>query len=154
MRLTFYIFSISFSELFFSCENTPDIEDMKEEVEVRNQDGSVRKASYFDKKTNEKLLEREYYPEKKPFREWSYKAGLKNGEARSFRENGIIWSLNTYKNDTLDGPYKTWQENGKPFIEGQFEMGEKSGVWKFYGKGGEVVRTFDYESMDSTMMRN
>ncbi|MCC6601428.1 MAG: hypothetical protein IT223_12260 [Crocinitomicaceae bacterium] len=143
--------------LFVSCESTPRIENMQEEVVMRNEDGSIRKASYFDKKTHEKLLEREYYsgnPDKKTFKEWSYKSGLKNGEARSYRENGAIWSLNTFTNDTLNGPYKTWQENGKPFIEGQYTMGEKSGKWTFYGKNGDVARTFDYDTMDSTMMRN
>ncbi|MFN8776926.1 MAG: toxin-antitoxin system YwqK family antitoxin [Flavobacteriales bacterium] len=112
-------------------------------------DGSPRKTVIRDAATNETLSEIELYDNETTFREWKFKAGLKNGESRSFREDGKPWSLNSYVNDTLHGPYRTWHENGQLYIDGTYTMGVRSGIWNFYAPDGRLVRTHDFTAAPS-----
>jgi antitoxin component YwqK of YwqJK toxin-antitoxin module len=44
--------------------------------------------------------------------------------------------LNTYENGELNGDYKTWFENGKLYVEGEYENGKEVGEWIFYNEDG------------------
>ena len=113
-----------FSLAAFSCNNTPESpviesgitlpENVVEMVQERYQSakpeekGSLKKAIYIDTTTKEKVAERYFYKSKKIYTEYAFQNGKKNGTAMAFREvNSAPWSLNTYLNDTLHGPYKT-----------------------------------------------
>jgi antitoxin component YwqK of YwqJK toxin-antitoxin module len=110
-------------------------------------DGSPKRTILRDPSTSQKVGEIEHYESEAKFREWQFANGLKNGEARSYREDGTPWSLNTYRNDTLHGPYKTWHENGALYIDGQYRQGNRSGVWKFYSPEGELIRETRFDSV-------
>jgi len=131
-----------------ACESPRPSTNGKEEVVDRYEDGSPRRTLLRDLQTNETIGEVEQYDNEKTFREWSYRKGLKNGESRSFREDGTPWSLNTYVNDTLHGPYMTWHENGAVYIDGAYSKGFRSGNWKFYSPSGELVREVDFDTQE------
>lgn len=112
-------------------------------------DTSLKKAVYLDTITNEKVAERHFYKSKKVYIENLFKNGHKNGPSMAFRDStGLPWSLHTYKNDTLNGPYKVWHESGNLRIEGQYIMGVKSGNWRFFDEQGQLLREINFA--DST----
>lgn len=155
-RSFFILLAATFS--FCACsENTKtesglDLPDnVIEQVEERypDQDGKspLKKAVYIDTLTHEKVAERHFYESKKVYIENLFKNGKRNGPSMAFRDSsGIPWSLHTYVNDTLDGPYKVWHENGSLRIEGQYRMGKKIGNWRFLGEQGEILREVNFDS--------
>lgn len=130
---------------FVSCGNSPKVGKTSTEVIETWQDGSAKKRIVSDADTQEKIAEIELYDNESTFREWSYLNGLKNGTSRSFREDGKPWSLNTYVNDTLHGPYQTWHENGQLYIDGSYQKGRRAGIWTFYGPDGALIRQMDFD---------
>jgi antitoxin component YwqK of YwqJK toxin-antitoxin module len=151
----------------FACNNTPEKpivesgialpENVVEMVEERYQSpkaeekGSLKKAVYIDTTTKAKVAERYFYKTKKVYTEYAFQNGRKNGTAMAFREaNGAPWSLNTYLNDTLHGPYKTWHENGLLMQEGQYDHGIKTGNWRFFNKKGELEKQVNFSDTLST----
>jgi len=130
---------------FSSCEDSPMAGKTSTEVIDTWKDGSAKKTIVRDASTQEKVAEIELYDNEATFREWSYQNGLKNGASRSFREDGKPWSLNTYMNDTLHGPYHTWHENGRLYIDGSYQKGNRAGIWKFYGPDGTLIRLMDFD---------
>jgi len=129
-----------------SCGGPPN-DTVKKRIVSTYQNGTPKKVSAYNAETNEVLSETELYENSKIFREWNYEGGRKNGQSRSFYENGSPWSLNTYAEDTLDGPYKTWHENGKLFMDGQYAKGVRSGVWSFYGPDGTLSKQEDFDKV-------
>lgn len=152
-----FICLLSFA--FVACNNSPKKpesglvlpENVIESVEERysaeeDEDSSLKKAVYIDTTTNEKVAERHFYKSKKIYIENLFKSGRKNGTSMAFRDSsGIPWSLHTYTNDTLNGPYKVWHESGNLRIEGQYNMGIKSGNWRFFDEKGLVVREVNFD---------
>lgn len=136
--------------LFLVCAgcapNAPDEEKLDQEVTSSWSNGAPRAATYYEPGTRNKVAEREFYEDSTTYREWRFESGLRNGVARSYRKNGKPWSLNTYVNDTLDGAYQTWHENGQIYIDGQYRMGRRSGIWKFYSPSGELAREIDFDA--------
>lgn len=111
---------------------------------------SVPKAVIFykldenGKMTDEKIREVNYYPNKQKYVEANYKDGLKDGEWKSYREDGKLWSEHHYVQGKEDGDYKTYHENGKLFIDGHYKDGKEVGTWIFYDKNGTVRKRINY----------
>ncbi|MFY7972504.1 MAG: toxin-antitoxin system YwqK family antitoxin [Flavobacteriales bacterium] len=126
----------------FACSSS----NVEEKVELTYPDGKAKLVMYFDKETDEKIMEREFYQNGKTKLEWNFKSELKNGEAKSFRADGKPWSSHTYLNDTLQGPYKTWHENGQLYMDGQYVKGKRAGLWKFYKPNGALEKEIDFDS--------
>lgn len=126
-------------------------ENVVENVEMRYEADNtgiekVKKAVYIDTTSNEKVAERHFYESQKIYIENLFKNGRKNGPSMAFRDStGKPWSLHTYTNDTLNGPYKVWHENGKLRIEGQYKMGIKSGNWRFFDNQGTVQKEINFD---------
>jgi antitoxin component YwqK of YwqJK toxin-antitoxin module len=131
--------------VFSSCGNSTKSGKTSTEVVETWKDGSAKKTIVRDASTQEKVAEIELYDNETTFREWSFLNGLKNGTSRSFREDGKPWSLNTYVNDTLHGPYQTWHENGQLYIDGSYQKGNRAGIWAFYGPDGTLIRQMDFD---------
>jgi antitoxin component YwqK of YwqJK toxin-antitoxin module len=123
------------------------IENVESRYEADNAGvAKVKKAVYVDTTTNEKIAERHFYQSQKIYIENLYKNGRKNGPSMAFRDStSKPWSLHTYTNDTLDGPYKVWHENGKLRIEGQYKMGVKVGNWRFFSNTGSLVKEVNFD---------
>jgi antitoxin component YwqK of YwqJK toxin-antitoxin module len=96
------------------------------------------------KMTDEKIREVNYYPNKQKYVEANYKDGLKDGEWKSYREDGKLWSEHHYVKGKEDGAYKTYHENGKLQIDGHYKEGKESGTWIFYDKNGTVNKRITY----------
>jgi len=97
------------------------------------------------KMTEEKVREVNYYPNKQKYVEANYKNGLKDGEWRSYREDGTLWSIHHYKNGKEDGVFKTYHENGKLYIDGAYKEGKERGTWLFYDQNGTVRKRINYK---------
>ncbi len=128
--------------LLLACSSSS----IEEKVELTYPDGKAKLVLFFDKESEEKIMGRELYQNGKTKMEWNFKSDQKNGEAKSFRADGKPWSAHTYLNDTLQGPYKTWHENGQLYIDGQYNKGKKSGLWKFYKPDGSVEKEINFDS--------
>lgn len=141
MKILYFFFAL----LLFACSSSS----VEEKVELTYPDGKAKLVVYFDKASEEKIMERELYQNGKTKMEWNFKSELKNGEAKSFRTDGKPWSAHTYVNDTLQGPYKTWHENGQLYMEGQFVKGKRSGKWTFFNPDGSIEKEIDFDSVPS-----
>lgn len=144
-----FLFILLISSFVFACSTDKKSEpgfdkDLKQVVKETHPDGSPKTVEYTESSSGELKGKLEYYPTKKPFREWHMDKGLLNGESRSYYEDGKPWSLNTYTNDTLNGPYTTWHANGQVYIQGQYVHGEPSGQWSFFKDDGTIARQVQY----------
>ncbi len=67
----------------------------------------------------------------------NYKDGKLDGE-RKIYEKGLLYSLENYKMDLFDGPYKVFYPNGQLQLECQYINNEMSGTLKAYYPGGQL----------------
>ena len=138
MKYVYFLFAL----VLFACSSSP----IEEKVELTYPDGKAKVVVYIDKETEEKVMEKELYQNGKTKMEWNFKSELKNGEAKSFRTDGKPWSAHTYVNDTLQGPYKTWHENGQLYMDGQYNKGKKTGIWKFFKPDGGLEKEINFDN--------
>ncbi len=87
------------------------------------------------------VYEREYYADNKILKEGPLDSNeSRDGLWKSYRQDGMLWSEGEYKNGVRQGKTITYHPTGNIYYEGRFNKGQKSGVWKFYKENGE----FDY----------
>lgn len=65
-------------------------------------------------------------------------SGLKQNTRITYYKNGKVKVLANYKNDTLNGKYKSFFSNGKIEFEANYIMGIKCGVSLYYNKNGSL----------------
>ena len=95
--------------------------------------------------TKKLYKETHFYPDEKKYVEFKYDTdGLKDGICVSWYENGNKNSEIKYVHGKEDGEYRVWHSNGKLFIKGQSNMGEKVGVWEFYDSLGVKTKEEKY----------
>ena len=70
---------------------------------------------------------------------------LWQGKVSSYRENGILWSTLTYNNGIENGVAQVFHPNGKLYYSGEYDEGQKSGIWYFYNDKGIFVKEITYE---------
>jgi antitoxin component YwqK of YwqJK toxin-antitoxin module len=64
---------------------------------------------------------------------------LKDGNAKSWFENGQKWMDYTHWNDKRDGPLVWWYENGQKRQEGNYKGGMRFGEWTYYQEDGKIL---------------
>jgi antitoxin component YwqK of YwqJK toxin-antitoxin module len=64
--------------------------------------------------------------------------GLKQKTWITYYKNGRIKIIANYKNDSLNGKYKSFFSNGKIEFESKFIMGVKDGLSLYYNKDGSI----------------
>jgi antitoxin component YwqK of YwqJK toxin-antitoxin module len=64
--------------------------------------------------------------------------GFKQKTWITYYKNGKVKVIANYKNDTLNGKYKSFFSNGKIEFECNFIMGIKDGVSLYYNKNGSL----------------
>jgi antitoxin component YwqK of YwqJK toxin-antitoxin module len=98
--------------------------------------------------------------------------GLKDGEVKVYFENGELNEVRSYKKNSMDGTWLTfnknkikiaeahylngkkdgkwliWDENGALIYELEYTSGEKTGVWKNYDKNGNLVNQRAYSNTE------
>lgn len=66
------------------------------------------------------------------------------GDADDLADNAIQLEAN-YKNGLLEGEVKVYTNDGNIYCQGQYTKNKKSGTWKFFGTGGIVLETGEYD---------
>ncbi len=66
-----------------------------------------------------------------------YKEGKKHGPFRLYYKTKKLKAECNFVNDSIDGLFKTWTEDGF-YGEEYFKMGKRIGVWKYYYPGGKL----------------
>ena len=117
---------------FTHLNNTIDgIDDFRTSKMLESRDGPFKVHS---------LAYRPYYNSDEldytDYREGTYKDG-KLEQQRTFNKNGKLRKEETFTNGNLDGPYKSYYENGKLYTEAIYQNGEKV-EWKTYYKNGTL----------------
>ena len=94
-----------------------------------------------------------YYENGKLQSEAVYVNGVKNGAFSEYYENGNLQlsgeiynggkNKNNY-NESFNGPYKEFFEDGSLSAEKMYDKGEAAGVWKEYYPGGKIKSTEDH----------
>ncbi|MBN4073014.1 hypothetical protein JYT74_03125 [Crocinitomix catalasitica] len=74
-----------------------------------------------------------------------YLQGKMNGVWTYYHDASTMSNLVTYKNGTLDGPYKCWFKNGNLFTEVVYELGKVHGNSHEYTETGELFKTTQFE---------
>ena len=96
----------------------------------------------------------------------NFKNGKLNGEFKEFFENGSLFQMGTFKNGDMKnikvfyengnlkfeqnlkdrkGKYRGYYPNGHLEAEGEVFQGEEIGLWKYYNKEGNLLKT-EYKS--------
>jgi hypothetical protein len=52
----------------------------------------------------------------------------------------------SYRNLNAEGSFTAWHRDGKPWVQGQFVSGQKTGKWKQWDASGNEVAEGDYSS--------
>jgi len=145
MKRYFLIFiGLTVSALFLlsACK-----EKLTSVVESAYDDGTPQKVLYYKTENGKKILVKsaEYYPNHQPYIEGGYKDGEREGEWKSWYDNGNLWSVGTFKAGVSVGETKTYHENGSLNYSGAYdENGKRTGTWKFYDKDSNLLETIDY----------
>ena len=63
---------------------------------------------------------------------------IKNGLIKRFHKNGILKHEAFYINDKVEGPSKSWHENGQIAKEEEYKKGLRVGTWKWYYPSGQL----------------
>ncbi|MDL2311759.1 hypothetical protein LJC68_02635 [Bacteroidales bacterium OttesenSCG-928-B11] len=84
-----------------------------------------------------------YYPGKKKYAEGAVKDKEKEGEWKSYFEDGVtVRSVGNYKNGELNGIYQIFHENGQKYVDGRYKEGMCDGKWSYYDQGGNLTKEF------------
>lgn len=114
---------------------------------------SIEKFNQFDEEGNKTGKWRSYHDNGVLKSEISYKAGLMDGTAKQFDEDGKLTDINQMDNGNVASDpggvvmidlYKEYHDNGKVKLVGGFKNGLKSGIFREYDRDGELVNGFVY----------
>jgi len=110
-------------------------------------DGKPQQVLYYNIKKGDSILVKhiEYHPNRSIYIEGDYKNGKREGEWKSWYENGNLWSIGTFKAGVQVGKTMTYYENGNLRYTGNYDGNEKRvGAWKFYDEDGNLLDTIEY----------
>lgn len=83
--------------------------------------------------------------EKDGKKEITYKDGKKNGEAKTYTQEGILMEILSFKDDVLHGEVISFHENGQPAMKMTFEEGFLKGPIISYGNNGVTLFEVGYK---------
>lgn len=87
----------------------------------------------------------EYYPDETMKKRSYYENGRLNGEVSCVSVTGVKTIVENYKQDTLEGNFNSYYENGSPEAEGKYSKGMQTGIWKFYNPSGNLCASGEFE---------
>jgi len=78
------------------------------------------------------------------FEEWCDAPGpdgkpRRQGPARTYYDDGGVWTESTYRDGLLDGPYLERYRGGAKAREGQYQAGLRAGRWVVYFEDGTTA---------------
>jgi antitoxin component YwqK of YwqJK toxin-antitoxin module len=127
-----------------------------EYIEYDENGNIITKGNYY-----EGLEDGEWIYEYGDFKEiGTYKEGVRVGEWKGYfkSNNKLAYSIK-YVDGNENGKFIFYYENGTPRIEGNYVMGLKEGVWKYYNQDGLLFLTETYKNdilvkIDGTPIKN
>jgi len=145
-RIIFIIGLIfSFLLLLTSCK-----ENLTSVIDNWHEDGSPQKILYYKiQKNGDSILVKsvEYHPNHSIFIEGGYKNGKREGEWKSWYDNGNLWSVGTFKQGVQVGTTMTYYENGNLRYSGTYDKeGKRIGKWKFFDENNNPLEPIEYKT--------
>lgn len=133
--------------LLFSCSENNTVE-TEPFTTTQDTTTAIAPKNAFNKKDLVEInnsMYVEYYPGKKQikFKGPQDENGKRHGKWTHFSEEGVELSISEYEHGIPHGLRFVKYPNGNIHYVGQFEHGEKVGVWSTYTINGEVTKT-DY----------
>ena len=125
-------------------------EKLDEVVAETHNDGSTKRVQYFKGEGEDRFLRKDvfYYENGQKRVEGEYnREGKKDGKWTYWYEDGNKWSEGYFKDGLNHKERTTWHETGEMHYTGNYEMGKRVGVWKFYNEDGELVKEIDYDNL-------
>jgi len=93
---------------------------------------SVRRISYFENGNIEM--------------EGGVSKGNRDGEWRSYRPGGQLWSIMNYKNGYREGITENWRDNNNRNYIGYYKSDKKHGIWQFFDYyTGKLIKEVYFE---------
>ena len=68
----------------------------------------------------------------------------KEGVWKKYYEDGKTRQEAFHLNGKLEGDYKVFTDEGKPFIEGKYKEDKKAGIWYYYTSTGAIEKIEKY----------
>jgi antitoxin component YwqK of YwqJK toxin-antitoxin module len=62
----------------------------------------------------------------------------RHGPARTWYDDGALWTEETFREGDRDGPFVEYHRNGGKAREGTFARGRKTGRWAIFRESGQV----------------
>jgi antitoxin component YwqK of YwqJK toxin-antitoxin module len=67
-----------------------------------------------------------------------YEDGKKEGEYKSWYDNGQLYTQGLYKDGKKEGEHKIWHDNGQLYTQGLYKDGKKEGEHKIWYRDGQL----------------
>ena len=121
---------------------------LDEKIIDRYPDDTPKRAQYFSGEGADQQLVKEisYYEDGQKRVEGHFNAdGLKDGKWIYWYPNGNKWSEGYFSEGLNHKKRTTYHENGEKHYEGKYDMGQRTGLWKFYSDEGKLLKEIDYD---------
>lgn len=90
------------------------------------------------------IKEIQYYESGALMMEGAIKNGLREGEWKSYFEDGKTQSTGFFHEGIRTGATTIYYENGNLYMEGPYKDGRQIGQWSYYDEQGYLLRIDDY----------
>lgn len=126
MRLTWLLFFVS-SVVLFSCKNETG-NSSKEDNTLITKDSTAQTNNPDSYSNGVKKFE------------GKMQNGKREGEWKSYYENGNVWSTGTFINGLRQGEGVVYYSNGAKYIVGHYKDDRRFGKWTFYNADGSIIK--------------
>ncbi|MDA3944328.1 MAG: hypothetical protein PF694_12410 [Bacteroidetes bacterium] len=116
-------------------------ENLISEIKDLWDNGNPKVVRFYKEENDTKVLvkEKQYYPSGTLSMEGSYKNDLREGEWKSWYEDGSLWSTGYFKSGKRHGEGIVYHPNGKKQIAGTYDEGQRTGLWLAWDEDGNVI---------------
>ncbi|HXK80987.1 MAG TPA: hypothetical protein PLO05_02370 [Bacteroidales bacterium] len=117
------------------------------EIVKTHSSGKPAKVQYFDTSSNNKVLKHEirYYQNGKKEMEGAYKNGKRHGKWIAWYDNEVVWSIGYYKQGLKHGKSEVYFPNGEVRYEKNYVNDTADGTWLFFDENGNPIGKVVYQ---------
>ncbi|MFA5329005.1 MAG: toxin-antitoxin system YwqK family antitoxin [Prolixibacteraceae bacterium] len=90
-------------------------------------------------------VSKRFYKTGELLEESSWKNDKLNGAYRSFFQDGQVYLECGYSGGKLNGKFKSWHVDGKPELEATYYDGARDQDWKYFDKDGNLLYTLKFD---------
>ena len=138
-------------------EKTPALEDLTDMINLPEGEWIVEKNFWHNKTPRTVNLRNGsrfvWYEDGNLEESGHYIGGKKEGEFVYGRPNGSLFSVENYKNDVLDGKFRTFDSENRVESDGEYLNGQREGTWTFYERNGDFS-TAEYRNGEEIPQEN